>query len=174
MADPTAQVKETPKAAQSFADYVALGPNRSLRALAQQYVNHKYAKSVPTQLNILKRWSSEHHWQDRIANAATAFSENLLNRAAELDADTFYASSVLLNKHMVAMASSGIIPFVDEAVKVRESVRKPAPKGTATLDVNVNVGVEIREFAERIAAQRGIDANDVIAEAERLLAANKS
>lgn len=51
---------ETPKAAAAYAEYEAMGVSRSLAKLAEQH--QQYAKSIP----LLKRWSSEHHWQERV------------------------------------------------------------------------------------------------------------
>jgi len=69
MSGSSEQPQETPKAASAFADYVALGPRRSLQRLAELDVSQGYAKSIPTRLTVLKRWSTEHKWQERIAEA---------------------------------------------------------------------------------------------------------
>jgi hypothetical protein len=53
-------LRETPKAAQAFHEYLLL-QDRSLEKLAHS--NQKYAKSLP----VFKRWSVQHHWQERIA-----------------------------------------------------------------------------------------------------------
>ena len=61
-------MKETPKAAQAWADYLALGPDRSLEKLASRYHRRrKFPKSSPAStLRQLKRWSAEFGWQDRL------------------------------------------------------------------------------------------------------------
>jgi hypothetical protein len=57
-------VKETAKAAQAFADYVALGPDRSFAKLAAiKGKNGSY-------IGQLEIWSSKHHWQDRLKDLA--------------------------------------------------------------------------------------------------------
>lgn len=56
--------KETAKAAQAFADYVALGPERSLRKLAASKGKNG------TYVGQLERWSVEHKWQERLKEIA--------------------------------------------------------------------------------------------------------
>lgn len=115
----------------------------------------------------LGKWSSKYHWQAQIANAATARSDALLHEAAELDADTFLATSRLLNER-VHLAIPG---HTDIVVKMRESVRKPAPKGATTVDVTVTLSVEQRKIVERVAASRGLDIDEVMEELHGILGA---
>lgn len=61
--------EESPKAAQAWADYVALGPDRSLAKLIARY------RTVPetsptTRLPTLKQWSRDYGWQDRLLGLA--------------------------------------------------------------------------------------------------------
>lgn len=59
----------TPKAAQAFADYAALGAGRSLDKLVTHYQSRP--ESAPTrQLTSLKVWSTKYGWQDRIKRMA--------------------------------------------------------------------------------------------------------
>jgi hypothetical protein len=51
---------ETPKAARAFADYVLLGPDRSLAKLVDHYGH------PPSYVRQLQRWSALFHWQDRL------------------------------------------------------------------------------------------------------------
>jgi hypothetical protein len=61
----SAEAKETPRARQAWADYLALGPGRSLEHLAVAYQSS--TGSVPTrQLSRLKYWSGVFGWQDRL------------------------------------------------------------------------------------------------------------
>src|SRR5258707_2612204 len=56
---------ETPRARQAWADYVALGPGRSLDQLAERY--QTATGSAPTRrIGTLKRWSGVFDWQDRL------------------------------------------------------------------------------------------------------------
>jgi hypothetical protein len=61
--------KETPRARQAWADYLALGPGRSLDQLAEAY--RIRTGSVPTrQLSRLKCWSAMFDWQERLQAVA--------------------------------------------------------------------------------------------------------
>lgn len=61
---------ETPRAKEAFADYLALGPDRSLAKLAKAYQSR--IGSVPTkQISTLREWSADFAWQDRIKDMAT-------------------------------------------------------------------------------------------------------
>lgn len=75
-------MRETPKARQAYADYVALGPARSLAKLLALYQTRP--EGGPThQLSQLKQWSGAHHWQDQIDGiAAQAQAEAEAQQAA--------------------------------------------------------------------------------------------
>lgn len=153
--------KETTKAAQAFADYVALGPRRSLRALAELYVDRGYAKSIPTQLATLKRWSTEHRWQDRIAQAVTDRTMDLLAEAAEYDAQAFLATS---REYWRRIQNAGIENMsLADVHDLRGQVRAVSTKGGG-----VTVNVTILQEAERLAAELGIPSEDLIRDAEAI------
>lgn len=59
-----ARDREPPRAAAGFAEYAALGPNRSLRKLAEQWMVGQ--KSLIARQRQLERWSAVYHWQDRV------------------------------------------------------------------------------------------------------------
>lgn len=159
--NPRTQSRETPNAALAFADYVAMGPGRSLRALHERYCQQD-ADKVPTRrFETLADWSVKYHWQERIEHAASDRAQRLLEEAAELDADTFLQTSRLLNER-VKWTDAG---HLDAVVKMRESVRKPAPKGGTS--VNVNVTVQLQQMVDRIAEEEGLTDD----EREQLLAA---
>lgn len=162
MADSPAQPKRgNPNAELAFADYVALGPGRSLAALAEIYRSR--TESVPTKnLTTIKQWSIRYRWQERLAESASARSDQMLRDASELDAESFLISSRILNKHIKAEDSITI----DEAIRVRESVRKPISKHGVAIDISVNV----MQQAERIAAELGITPEDLLADAEEIAA----
>lgn len=62
--------RETAKPAEAFADYVALGPKRSLRALARIYAESGRYKSAATGLRVLADWSIQFHWQEELTRLA--------------------------------------------------------------------------------------------------------
>jgi hypothetical protein len=72
------------KAATAFADYLLLGPDRSLEKLFRLYRTRP--EGGPTrQLSKLKEWSSEYGWQERIKLIAAAQVE----RTAEKRTGTY-------------------------------------------------------------------------------------
>jgi hypothetical protein len=156
----------TVKAAEAFAAYVGMGPGRNLRALAAILAEQGHYKTATTALGQLARWSSEHRWQERLAAAVTAKTEDALAKAAEIDAQSFLRTSEMIAERL-AMTTPMML---DVLVKTRESVRKPEPKG-AGASVNVNLTVTLRTIVERLAAERGLDPEDVLAEADEILKA---
>ena len=161
MADGT-RPTETTEAKEAFAQYVALGPGRSLRLLARTLVTQELYKTEQSALTVVGRWSRQHNWQDRIGNAATERAERMLQEAAQLDADTFLKTSKKLNEQVKNTTEPGDI------VRIRESVRRPVPKGGAA--VSVNVSVEVRQLAEQLAKSMGITAEELIQDAEAIAA----
>jgi hypothetical protein len=159
LVEKSAQPRETGSAAEAIDDYVDLGPGRSLRILHERYLSDPDA--APTRrLKTLKDWSVKYNWQARIRDAATARSTEKLEQAADLDADTFLKSSVILNNSLDTQSP----PEVDDVVRIRESVRKQALKGGAS------VSVEVRHLAEQLAKEMGLDAEQLIADAEKIAA----
>ena len=73
-------VRETPRAAQAWADYLALGPDRSLEKLLESY---RSRPSAPTgQVSMLKRWSAAFGWQARLQEIAARQAEEAQEREA--------------------------------------------------------------------------------------------
>lgn len=157
----TATPPETPKAAQAFLDYVEMGQGRSLRRLAELHVSQKLYKNSPAALRTIQKWSVNHHWQERLASAISAEADRKLIEAATLDADTFLKTSRHLNTQ-ISSKTTGL--ELRDVVQVRESVRKPMPKGGTS--VSVSLSIETRQVAERMAAELGINPDELIAEAE--------
>lgn len=142
-------MRESAKAAQAFRDYVALGADRSLEALATKY--RTSTEPAPTRhLRTLKGWSSEFGWQQRIANAATAATERMLETAAELDAEAFLGTSRILNKAVSATLAGKTDLTPADIVRIREAVRKPKERA----DVAVNVNLD--DYVNRVAHERGL------------------
>ena len=154
----------TPKAAAAFDEYVALGDDRSLELLAEHRVSQGRAKTIPTALTHMKQWSAKYKWPARIAAVTTRSAEAKLEEAADLDADTFLHSSRILNERMKCATRE----HADAIVKMRESVRRPAPKGGTA--VSVTISVEVRQLAERLAKDLGMSAEELLADAELIAA----
>jgi hypothetical protein len=154
----------TPKAAEAFQAYVGLGPSRSIRRLADVLVQQGLYKNSTAAHRVLAKWSVDYGWQERLAAAVTAKTEEILAKAAEIDAATFARSSQLLAKRMGSAKEAD----VDVVVKIRETVRRPEPRG-ASAQVNLNLQVTMRELVEQIAAEQGLSVDEVLAEAEAIL-----
>lgn len=155
--------QETPKAAEAFSDYVALGPDRSLRNLAEQYVAQKRYRNATTAFNQLRRWSARDGWQDRITQAANAETERILHLASELDADTFLESSRKLNSRIHNLPDAEH----DAIVRIRESVRKPGAKTVTSVDVHHSGVVKHAHMDMSAFTDDEIDALAAIAERQK-------
>lgn len=141
------QPKETPKAAEAFSDYVGLGSSRSLELLASVYRSR--TEPAPTKhLRTLKDWSSKFRWQARIVEAANAETERKLQLASEMDAETFFKTSEKLSKAIESTSEPRDI------ISIRESVRKPTPKGAT--HVNVSLDIQIAQVLDQIAEVDGL------------------
>jgi hypothetical protein len=76
-------VRETARARQGWLDYLALGDQRSLEKLVEQYQTR--TEAAPTkQLTTVKRWSRVHGWSDRLRAHANEIEREL--RLAQTDA----------------------------------------------------------------------------------------
>ena len=66
-------MKETPATQEAFEDYYGLGPERSVRKLADHYKQEVAAgNAVPTKrLRTIGKWSSEFNWPQRIIDRVT-------------------------------------------------------------------------------------------------------
>ena len=73
-------MRETPKALAAFHEYCLLGPDRSLRKLAEQ--KQEYSKNIA----LLMKWSAEHNWQERVKEYDNARAdERRIKREAEIE-----------------------------------------------------------------------------------------
>lgn len=132
----------TPKAAAGFADFVGMGPGRSLRKLHERYRQQTASKPPAVRLETLFEWSTKYAWQDRLANAVTALTEQRLEQAAEIDSGSFFKTSELIAQTLDYTTHH----HLDAILKMRESVRKPSPKQAA---VNVNINLIVKELADK-------------------------
>lgn len=73
---------ESPKAKEAFADYMALGPDRSLPKLAKAYKT-RIGPVATKQLSTLLKWSTDFGWQDRLK----ALHAEQASRLAEAETD---------------------------------------------------------------------------------------
>lgn len=155
----------TAKAAEAFAMYVAMGPGRSLTNLAHILTEQNRYKTRTTARNAVATWSARYRWQERIASAVTAQGEELLAQITEFDIHALRISSELLYRQILTLQPSD----VDEIIKIRQMVRRPEPRGGSE-SVNVNLAVTLRTIVEQVAAEEGLDPEQVLAQAEKILA----
>lgn len=132
----------TPKAAEAFDLYVAMGHRRSLRSLADDMVRRNFYKSSTVAFRQLGEWSSKYGWLDRISASVTALAEARLERAAELDAESFLKTSEIIAERLAYTTRDNI----DTVLNMRQAVRKPTPKQAA---VNVNINLIVEELAQK-------------------------
>ena len=144
-----------------FAAWIDAGTPK-YRDFAEHLAQQGRYKTALTALGMIGRAASRDKWQERKTHALDEAAEAKLKEAATIDADTFIRSSRILNDRMKYATRE----HADAIVKMRESVRKPAPKTATTL----NVTISIREKAEAIAAHLGVPVDDVLAEAEAIAA----
>lgn len=164
----------TAKAAEMFARYIAMGPSRSLRNLAYVLVEQNHYKTTTVALRSLGEWSSKYHWQSRIAAATTAKGEEIQAKALEWGDSTFLRTAEELAKLLAELEPGNValkMPYIDAVIKIRESVRRREPRGAqANVNVNVGLAVALRDAVNAIAAEEGLDPEEVLARAERIVA----
>lgn len=114
----------TPKAATAFRDYVALGPDRSLRSLHAHYCQQTVNKPPTRRFETLAAWSTTYGWQDRIATAVTERSTALLAEANEIDGESFTITSRKLRERLDITDPLNLTALI----KIRESVRPVTAK----------------------------------------------
>ena len=90
---------ESLRANQALRDYTLMGAGRSIRKLQARYKNH--GGSVPTRgLKTLLVWSSQHHWQARVAEwerlQARAEEAEWIDRRRQVREDEWKLGSDLL------------------------------------------------------------------------------
>lgn len=112
---------ETRRAAQAWADYLALGPNRSLEKLATQYADRRRSDgrvTAPTlRLRTLQTWSAAYGWQARLAAIAEREA-----RAAE-QRDAAYRRSIMEAGY--ALAHERVKALGELALTLRDELRDP-------------------------------------------------
>ncbi|MCA9878713.1 MAG: hypothetical protein KC442_13055 [Thermomicrobiales bacterium] len=161
-----AKDRETPRAALAFADYVALGPSRSLRGLHEHYLQQSAHKPPTRRLETLADWSVRYRWQARISTTTTEAAEMALALAAEFDAESFLRTSAALAAlldRMPAEVDGADMRSLDAIIDVREAVRRREPRRS------VQAGLSLRSAVDQVAGTRGLSVAEVLGEAERSL-----
>ncbi len=127
-------VLETTKARMAFNDYLAMGDDRSLEKLCQEYQS-RTGKAPTRQLSRLKRWSADFKWQERLAEIAereraAIQAEGIANRQNRIDSynDTLARLEQIIRERAadaqmvgVAGGETGLLVAEPMLVKVYDS-----------------------------------------------------
>lgn len=116
-------VKESAKAAAAWADYVDLGPTRSLRKLAAQYVKQGRYKTETTAFNALAEWSGEHQWQARLAEMALRRAD----LANDFRADTWVAITGEYHRRVVEEPAMRRVMKLESLNSIFDRVKPDTP-----------------------------------------------
>lgn len=135
-------MQETNKARQAFEDYFQLGPSRSLRKLYRIY-NENGTESPPTKhIATIGKWSTEHGWQNRIAEREAEIAAAALEELKETAKQTGYA---LVYKRITDLNVLAEKLFVD-----LDASRKPAAYLSAIREFRALLADIAAEMGERI------------------------
>lgn len=141
---------ETAKAAAAFRDYCLMGSDRSLAKLAEMYHKNK------SYVHQLARWSSQHHWQDRVKRYDEEEAEKRRQkRRAELEAmDERHANMGRLNAMIAARRLNDLLESGEINASAAVSLLKVATelerlaRGAATsrMEGDVTIIVQPKEY----------------------------
>jgi prophage DNA circulation protein len=132
---------ESAKAYAAFVAYAEMGSQRSLEKVCQQY-----AKSIP----VLKRWSVQHHWQERVRqyDAAVLEEHNAALRAKRNQEIERLRQDALLDAKTLRQLGRGLSARLGETIKDMKA-GDIEPKHVASL---------LRTVAQSLEAATDIDA----------------
>lgn len=160
-------MKESNKAAKAFEDYYNLGPGRSLAKLHRTYTEDA-PESVPTkQLRTLKKWSTTHSWQKRVAErdieVAKTYLEEIKEKATETGYAVFYKrihDLGIIAERMFKLLEVGPLPpaFVREFRGLLDDIAKE--KGERVRQEKHDVDMNVGEVVLRVIRDDGDDTED--------------
>ncbi|MGH2351924.1 MAG: hypothetical protein ACRDI2_12915 [Chloroflexota bacterium] len=189
--------RETARAKQAWADYLAMGPDRSLEKLAERYQNH--TKTSPmVALRQLKEWSRRYGWQARLEEIAereawaaeeaeSAYRRSIMAEGFGLAHERVKALKVLASALLEELLDGGrlwvtdtkgvgggehfreveVLRFNDAEVQQFRGLLDDLAKETGGRPRQVKIDVETH--VRRLARQFGLDPDEAVAEAERVL-----
>jgi len=115
------------KAAQCFADYVELGPQRSLRKLLAKYVED--GVKSPASIRQLERWSTDYDWQQRLKDIAAG----RIDEAMEYRLGTYVAITKKYHKMIVIDEPNGITVPLHATNSIFDRVKPKEPETAASI-----------------------------------------
>jgi hypothetical protein len=158
-------LRETPKAAQAWNDYVAMGAERSLESLLNRY-RLASSQSVPvptTRLHTLAIWSSAHGWQSRLVaiaaeERAAIIRRGIAERQNRIDAYNDIwdrLRGVIASREREHPQSDYAAAGIDSGLMVLTV--KFLPNGTRVEEWAVDTGLlkELREYGKQAAVEVG-------------------
>ncbi len=168
MGDRTEQLTDpTTTGAELFGLWIDAGAPK-YPVFAHQLAVLKRYRTSTTALSRIKAFAAAGNWQARKLGALTAAAELDLQEAAALDANSFLNFSRAINERSKYANKDNAATLVP----MRESVRRKTPIEITGKDGGpIQHEITVLDAAVRqIAAERGLDPADVLAEAERIMA----
>jgi hypothetical protein len=151
-------MRETPKASQAFADYLAMGEGRSLEKLAAQYQGDP--KVPPTRrYKTLRKWSALLHWQNRLIEIAeqqrqAIIARGIIEKQNRLDAynDLFNRSYQVIKARADDISMQGAGSDTGLLVRTYKATKLEVYEEYA---VDTALIREMRELAKQTAQEMG-------------------
>ena len=138
-----ARVSTQRRADSFFALYYELGPERSLEKLHKKVSDlGLYNYSVKT----LKRWSSDYHWQSRIA-VVDANAREVEDKSAAATILKMNERQAGLGRSLQLIAQSGIKHFTDQCTDPVTRTLKGMPLAIQDITRLVDAGVKVERLA---------------------------
>jgi|SRR5919202_520892 uncharacterized membrane protein len=76
-------MKESAQALRAFSDYLAQAPPRSLERLYERYRSGTEPAPPTRRLTTLKQWSTQHAWQERVAEHERQIAQEAAKKARQ-------------------------------------------------------------------------------------------
>ncbi len=151
-------MRETARAKAAFNDYAAMGPERSLEKLAQEY--QRRSENVPTrQLSRLQRWSVAHSWQARLAAIAEEERQAIVRRGIAEKQNRVDLLVDLAKRYQQVIEArakdNDDLTGGETGLIVREVTYLPGGSTRERQEADVAVTKELRELAKQAAQELG-------------------
>lgn len=129
-------MRETPRAKQAWADYLALGPSRSFEKLLQRY--HNDSKAPSHRLKTVADWSRAFGWQARLDALAQAEADTTATREA--------VARALLQAEGIRNRQNRLAALNDRAERMKQVIRERAEADEFAKVAGGTSGVLVRQW----------------------------
>lgn len=174
-------MRETARAKQAYADYISLGPTRTLERLLSTY---RGLQSPPTKhMSMLKKWSADFGWQDRLRADADVEIRQAREGQAERRRQIMEHDLALDfgRVEVLTTLAKSLITQLTGKRAVFDEAKYRQLRGILD-DIAKEVGdraqrheyVMVEKKAQEIAVERGIDPGRIVDLAERLAKRGKA